>query len=595
MEKRIFIVLVAMIAIILLLVGRIIYIQVHKGNTYQKIVLNQQEYNSITIPYRRGDIVDRKGTVLATSTDVYNVILDCYVLNSKEKFLEPTMKVLKDQLGLNTETIRSYVKDHPKARYYVIAKKISYNKMSKIKKIMEDTKNNPNIKGIWFEKEYIRTHPYPKLASSLLGFTTAGNVGIGGIEDYYNSTLNGTNGREYGYLNTDSSYEKTVKEAVNGNTVQSTIDVNLQTIVQDKIKDFAKRFATNSGKTNAAKHIGVIMMDPNTGEILAMANYPTFSLNNAWDLSDYYSKSDIDKMSEKERLKNLNDIWQNFCLSYTYEPGSTAKPFTISAGLDTGKLKGNETFYCPGYLNVAGQIIHCDNHQGHGIETISDALRDSCNVSLMHMGFKVGAKDFSRYQQIFNLGLKTNIDLPGEARTDGLIYSEDSLENKVNLATNAFGQNFNVTMIQMISGYNSIVNGGKYYLPHVLNKVLDEHGNTVKKVDPILLRNTISKTTSQKLISYLQEVVKAGTGKKAKVEGYSMTGKTGTAEKHPRGKGNYLVSFIGAVPAKKPKVSIYCVVDEPNTSNQAHSTYAQEIVNNILKEALPYLNISKDE
>lgn len=591
MKKKLFAVFLIAIIFLLFLVVRLAVIGLKDGNSYEKIVLSQQEYTNTVIPFRRGDIVDRKGTVLATSTDVYNVILDCSVITSEESYLQPTLDALHECFGIDESTVRDYITSHKSSQYYILKKKLSYSKISKFEKLQKDTEKNPDIKGVWFEKEYVRQYPYQSLASSLIGFTTAGNVGIGGIEDYYNSVLNGTDGREYGYLNSDSNYEKSVKNAVNGETVVSTIDVNIQSIVEAKIAAFNK--AMGSGKSGA-KHIGVIVMDPNDGEVLAMANYPNFDLSNPWDLSAYYSEAKIKKMTEKQKLNALNKIWQNFCISYTYEPGSTAKPFTISTGLDTGTLTGNETFSGKGSMKVSGQLIHSDERSGYGTETVAQALANSDNVALMQMGFKIGASNFTKYQEIFNFGLKTNIDLPGEARTADLIYTKSEM-TKIDLATNAFGQNFNVTMIQMISAFSSLVNGGDYYLPHVVSSIADEDGNTVETVKPTLLRKTIAESTSEKIKSYMKKVITDGTGKAAKVDGYSMIGKTGTAQKLPRGNGKYLVSFIGAVPADNPKVAIYVVIDEPNAADQAHSTYAQNVAREILKEVLPYMNIYPDE
>lgn len=594
MKKKMFVVFVVVILLLVFLLGRLAFIQIRSGNKYEKIVLRQQEYSSTTIPFRRGDIVDRKGTVLATSTDVYNVILDCSVITSKTEYLQPTLDALNKCFGINETKVKNYIENHKNTKYYVLKKKLSYSKVKKFKDMQDNTEKYPNIKGVWFEKQYERKYPYDSLAASVIGFTTSGNEGIGGIEDYYNSTLNGTDGREYGYLDSDGSYKTNVEEAEDGETVVSTIDANIQSIVEDKIQEFASQYET-SGKQNGAKHIGVIVMDPNSGEVLAMANYPTFSLDDPWNLDDYYSKSEIKKMSEDERLDALNGIWQNYCVSSTYEPGSTYKPMTVAAGLDSGKLTGNETYYCSGALKVGGEIIHCDNRSGHGTETVETALRDSCNVALMHIAMKEGAGVFSKYQKLFNFGLKTNIDLPGEARTDSLIYNKDDLVN-VNLATNSFGQNFNVTMIQMISAYCSIVNGGYYYKPHVVKSIEDENGNTVETKESVLLHRTISKSTSDTMTDYLQSVTGPnGTGRFAKIDGYSMCGKTGTAEKQPRGQGNYLVSFECSVPAKNPKVAVYCVIDEPNTGDQEHSSYPQSIVKSILKELLPYMNIEKDE
>lgn len=609
MKKKLFVLFFAIIAILLIIIGKIAWIELKSGERYEKIVLSQQEYSSRVIPFRRGDIVDRKGTVLATSTDVYNVILDCSVLTAKEEYLEPTLSLLQECFDLDVSEIREYVTEHPKTKYRVLAKKLGYEKVENFETLKEEDKarrqeeNKKNgtkaltdvIKGVWFEKEYIRKYPYDTLASSLVGFTTSGNEGIGGIEDSYNTTLNGTDGREYGYLNTDSNYEVNVKEAINGNTVVSSIDVNLQSIVEKKIAEFNKAMRNHYTQGEGAKNIGVVMMDPNSGEVLAMANYPNFDLSDPWNLTKYYSDDEIENMSEDDRLDTLNQIWQNFCISHTYEPGSTAKPFTVATGLESGTLTGNETYYCDGKETFAGPTtIRCIKTDGHGMLTVQGALEDSCNDALMQMSYTIGPKNFARYQHIFNFGLKTNIDLPGEARTDSLIYPEDKL-NTINLATNSFGQSYNVTMIQMISAYCSLINGGSYYQPHVVSKIEDENGNVVENMEPVLLKQTVSEETSKTIRGYLKGVIENGSGKKAKVDGYSMIGKTGTAQKIPRKDRKYLVSFIGSVPAENPQVAIYVVVDEANNEDQAHSYYAQSIAREILKEALPYMNIYPDE
>ncbi len=258
-------------------------------------------------------------------------------------------------------------------------------------------------------------------------------------------------------------------------------------------------------------------------------------------------------MDDDAELDALNQLWSNFCITYTYEPGSTVKPFTVACGLDTGTLDPNRTFICDGYETISGHDIHCVNTNGHGLETVEDALKNSCNDALMQMSYDIGPENFSKYQQIFGFGTKTNIDLPGEARTDSLIYTEDQLST-INLATNSFGQNFNVTMIQVASAFCSIINGGNYYQPHVVKKITDENGNVIQEDNGTLLKKTVSSSTSELLKQYLYATVSDGTGKYAKVPGYSMGGKTGTAQKLPRGQGNYLVSFIGFAPVDNPQL-----------------------------------------
>ena len=602
MKKKLIFLFCAITGVLIVLIGRIMYIQYVKGATYEKIVLSQQAYDSETIPYRRGDILDAKGTILATSTDVYNLVLDCKVLTSDvggvQPYLEPTLTALFSCYPeLDESEIRALVANAPESQYNVLLKKISYEEMQKYASLAADTKNNPNLKGIWFEKNYIRTYPYGSLASPVIGFTRSDNVGMVGLESYYDDVLSGTNGRRYGYLNSDNNLEKTVREAVNGDTIVTTIDANLQSIVEDKIQEFCETFQDNYREGAAASNIGVLMMNPQNGEVKAMAQYPTFDLTDPWNLESVYTEEEIEAMSEEEIADARDRLWTNFCVSSTYEPGSTAKPFTVACGLETGTLKGNESFVCDGNEVISGHKVNCVNRNGHGVETLRTALMDSCNDALMQMSYRIGAENFCNYQSIFGFGLRTNVDLPGEARTDSLLHRVEDMKT-IDLATNSFGQNFNVTMIQMAGAFSSLVNGGDYYQPHMVSKVLDDNGNVMRTIDPVRLKQTVSEETSEQIKSYLYDTVAEGTGRYAKVAGYSMGGKTGTAQKSVSGKKdekNYLVSFIGYLPADDPQLVIYAVVDEPNTHDQAHSTYAQNIVREILEEALPYLNIYQDE
>lgn len=606
MQKKLVVLFVIIALLLLGLIVRLMYIEHTSGKKYEKKVLSQQKYDSTVIPYQRGNITDCKGTILATSVDVYNVILDCKVLNSDSADIDPTINALVTCFPqLNETDLRNLITDKPKSQYNVLAKKLSYEEIQVFEDMQAaekeasdkksgDTEKKGKINGVWFEKEYQREYPYGSLASAVVGFTTSGNLGMNGVENSYNSVLNGTNGREYGYLNSDSNFEKTVIDAQNGNDVTLTIDANIQKIVEDKIAAFEEEYRDAAREGAGSKHVGVIVMNPQNAEVLAMANYPNYDSSNPRDLSAYYTQEEIDAMDDDAELDALNQLWSNFCITYTYEPGSTVKPFTVACGLDTGTLDPNRTFICDGYETISGHDIHCVNTNGHGLETVEDALKNSCNDALMQMSYDIGPENFSKYQQIFGFGTKTNIDLPGEARTDSLIYTEDQLST-INLATNSFGQNFNVTMIQVASAFCSIINGGNYYQPHVVKKITDENGNVIQEDNGTLLKKTVSSSTSELLKQYLYATVSDGTGKYAKVPGYSMGGKTGTAQKLPRGQGNYLVSFIGFAPVDNPQLLVYVVVDEPNAEEEFHSTFAQEIAKGIFEETLPYLNIYPDE
>ncbi len=598
MQKKL---LVEFLIITVLLVGlivRLMYIEYTSGEKYEKIVLSQQEYGSRTIPYQRGDIVDTKGTVLATSVDVYNVILDCKVLNQNEEDIDATLSALTECFkDLDKDDLKDQLEEHASSQYTVLAKRLSYEEIQPFIEMQSDEKNHPHVNddAVWFEKEYIRNYPYNTLASSLIGFASAGNVGTLGLENYYNSTLNGVNGRQYGYLNSDNNFEKTIKEAKDGNTIVSTIDVNIQSVTEEKIAAFNEKLENNFVQGEGSLHTAALVMNPQNGEVYAMADYPSFDLNNPRDLSPFYTEEELAGISEEEQMDLLNQLWQNFCVYYTFEPGSTAKPFTVAAGLETGSLSGSEVYTCDGEEVFPGDThIHCVNRAGHGEETIEKALMDSCNDALMQMAAVIGIDKFTTYQSIFGFGEKTNIDLPGEAKTDTLIFTKDTMK-PIDLATNSFGQSFNCTMIQLASAFSSLVNGGNYYQPHVVKKILDSDGNTIETIRPTVLKQTVSKNTSETMKSYLKAVVSQGTGNTAKVNGYSMGGKTGTAQKRPLEEKKYLVSFIGYAPADNPQVLIYVIIDEPNVEDQAHSNYAQELAKEIMEEVLPYMNLYPDE
>ena len=589
MQRKLVMLFMAVILAFVVLIGRITYINVTKGNKYTKVVLDQQNYDSRVIAFKRGDIVDRNGTKMATSERVYNVILDVAVMTDKEEYIEPTKEVLKECFGIEESVVDDLVENSPESRYKILAQDIDYATAQKFKAIDEDNENYPNVKGVWLEDDYTRTYPYGSMASDVIGFTYEGNKGAIGIENAYNDVLNGTDGREYGYFDTESSVERTVKPAKDGNTVVSTIDVTLQNIVERAILEFNQEHSDENSP--GSKNTAVVIMNPNTGEILAEASYPNFDLNNPRDLSILYSEEEWNAMSEEDQLTAMNDLWRNFCVSDAFEPGSTAKPFTVAAGLETGVLNGSETYYCGGQKTVLGVPVSCHYKSGHGTQTIQDAIANSCNVALMDMSEVIGADDFSRYQHIFGFGEYTGIDLPGEATTSALLYSAQDM-TELDLATNSFGQNFNVTMTQLVSAFSSLINGGYYYEPHVVKQIRDENGSVIETKDPVLLRKTISTETSEALKTYLKATMDYGTGKRAQVEGYDIGAKTGTAQKLPRSAGNYLLSFIGYAPQDNPEIVIYVVIDEANVGAQDDSSLVLSLSKKIMGEAFPYLGIT---
>lgn len=598
MQKKLVLVFMFTILAFVLFLGKAIKIVATKGEDYKKAVLDQQQNNSRVIPFKRGDILDANGTKLATSERVYNVILDAKVLLSgKEEELakskEQTVEALETCFEIDKKTVYTVLEEKSESRYNVLKKGVSYKQYQAFEKLKKDTKNYGNLKGVWLEEDYVRTYPYNTLASDLIGFTASGNVGNGGLEASYNDILNGTDGREYGYFGETSSVEKIVKEATDGKSLVTSIDLNLQSIIEKHIREFNEEHKNGPNKTGlGSKNTAVIAMRPGTGEVLAMASYPNFDLNNPRDLSGLFSEEQLKNMSEEDKVKELNKLWRNFCVSDTYEPGSTMKPFTIAAGLENGTLKGSETYVCPGYLDVGKWRIKCNKKDGHGTQTLKQAIANSCNVALMHVGAAIGPEEFSKYQHIFGFGEYTGIDLPGEASTDKLLFAPDKMGN-ADLATNAFGQNFNVTMLQLAAGFNSLINGGNYYEPHVVKQIRDADGNVIENKTPVLTKKTISEETSKLLHTYMESTVTEGTAKAAQVPGYAIGGKTGTAEKYPRNHGKNLISFIGYAPQENPEIMLYVVIDEPNVENQANSSYAIKLAQKIMAEAFPYMKITK--
>ncbi len=626
MQKKLVMLFVAIILAFVFLVGRITYINAASGDKYTKVVLDQQQYDNRTISFKRGDIVDRNGTKLAVSERIYNVVVDMKVMLSKKEYIEPTKEVLEGCFEIKEEEIEEVIEKNPSGRYNVLKRGIDYATAQKFRKIDEDDKKYPYVKGIWLEEDYVRKYPYNTLASDIIGFTVDGNVGSNGLEASYNSLLNGTDGREYGYQDESASFERTVKEPENGKNIVTTIDLQVQSIVEKHILKFNKAHKNQVKQGEGSLDTAVIVMNPQNGEILAEASYPNYDLNQPRELMKDYSEEDLDnliledlkedkeykkykldtikdldeclapeerdkKRSEK-RLELLNTLWKNFCVSDTYEPGSTFKPFTIAAGFELGNLQGNESYNCGGFLHVGDHDIHCVNRSGHGGLSLKQSLESSCNVAMMHIGKKIGKEEFCRYQSLFGFGELTGIDLPGEASAEGLLYTPENMD-PASLATNSFGQNFNVTMTQLAAGFCSLINGGNYYKPHVVKQIQDENGNVTASKDPVLVRRTVSEETSKIVKDYMLGVVEEGTGSSAAVKGYDVGGKTGTAEKHPRGKGKYLVSFIGYAPQENPQVVVYVVVNEPNDSNQANSGFATQIASDIMKEIFPYLGVEK--
>ncbi len=578
MQAKLLLVFCVVLACIAFLAIRLVYINKADGEAYKKRVLEQQSYVSSTIPYQRGTIYDSNGLVLAKSEKVFNIILDCKVFLTSEYYYKPSMDALCSVFGFTEDEIKAILEDKPDSQYYILKKGET---VTNVLAYEELASKNKYIKGVWFEEEYVRTYPYDSLASRIIGFTNSGNVGTWGVEEYYNDILNGTNGRSYGYYDSELNLQKVTKDAQDGSSLVLTIDATIQALVEKHVSNFLQNTECNN--------IGVLVMNPNNGEIVAMTSNQEYNLNDPRNLSAWFTEEELAVMTDEEKYNKLNAIWRNFCISDTYEPGSTFKPYTIAAALEENLIEPDQDFYCQGYEIKGGWTIYCNNKSGHGWLTLTEALMKSCNCALMAIADLEGRDLFKVYQESFGFGAKTGIDLPGES--SGILMSLDAL-NETELATSSFGQSFNVSMIQMASAFSSLVNGGYYYQPHVVKEIQSDDGAIVTIVDPILVRETVTKETSDFLLDAFYQTVEAGTAVHAQVEGYLIGGKTGTAQKLPRADKKYVVSFIGVVPVDDPQYIIYTVIDAPEDETYFGSSYfATTLTSEILEDILPHLGI----
>lgn len=630
---------------------RIIGINQYDGEDYNKTILSQMAYNSQTIQAERGKIMDRNGTSLAYNENRYNLVIEPKNILTDEKNVEATVTALVECYGYDRGELEKLIRDHPDSYYQRLDKQISeedkqrfldykesYNTEKETESVLDNTaaaeesgdfstaeseetskkeetsaakeeesgnifekivqgvkkllsgtdsdkkdEEKGKIIGVYFETNQKRVYPYNTLASTTVGFANSSG-GVTGLEAQYNDLLSGTNGRRYGYLNEESSVEVQTIPETNGYSLVTTIDSYIQGVCEEIINKYEEE--TGSNVTS------IMVMNPNNGEIYAMAASRQYDLNNPSDLSGIYSEEELDAMSEEKLSEALLLYWRNFCVSSSYEPGSTAKVFTVAAGLEEALMEPEDSFVCDGVGNFGGSHIHCHKRSGHGSLNVTGALMASCNDALMQMGIRIGKDIFCDYQSKFNFGRLTGVDLPDELSCSNQIYRASNM-TEVDLATNSFGQNFFVTMVQMCAAYSSLVNGGNYYEPHVVKQILDSEGNVVDNIEPVLVRQTVSRTTSEFMKEALLQVVENGTGNRVKIDGYEIGGKTGTAEKHNVGDADetYTVSFMSVAPAYDPEVVVYVVVDEPNCEKAQNTYQAKDLCKAALEQILPYLNI----
>lgn len=574
------------VVILMVLGGQVFRINYTHGDTYAKAVLDHQTYTSTELPYKRGQILTSDGTVLAYSERVYNLILDVKQMLSDEAYKEPTLSALVKCFDLDRGELETRVANNPDSRYQKLLKNLTSDEIEEFKTLADDKTEGKNIEGVWFEDSYIRKYPLGTFACDTVGFASANNGGELGIESQYDDELTGTNGTTYSYVDEGLEVTETQKAAVDGNNIVTTIDYNVQSVIEQCIKEY--------NEEKPSKNTAVVVADPSNGEILGMASYPTFDLNKPRDISGLYTDEQIATMTDDGYKNALYSLWTNYCVSESYEPGSTFKPVTVASALEEGVVKDGDTYVCNGYEMIGPDRLKCHVYSsgGHGTLTVEQAVMNSCNPYMIHLALELGNAKFSEYQSLFGFGQTMGIDLPGE--TTGIVYGDKM--TTIDAACNSFGQTINVNMMQMMASYCSIINGGMLYQPHVVKRIESANGEVVKENKATLIRQTVTMSTSKLLRRYLKNTVESGTAKKVAVTGYSVAGKTGTAQKSPRSENKWLISFIGHAPADNPKFAIYVIIDEPDgtTGTSGNSADVLQLSHDILEKLLPYMSVYKD-
>ena len=562
-RKKVMIVFVAVFFIMMFLIGRLVYLMIFCSEYYGNKAENLHERER-DIKAARGKLLDANGTVLATNKSVCTISVIHNQIEEPEKVIE----MLVRELGIPEETARKRVE------------KVSSIERVKtnVAKETGDAIRAYGLSGVKVDEDYKRYYPYGTLASKVLGFTGADNQGILGLEVKYDEYLQGTNGKiltltDARGIEIENAGESRL-EPVNGYDLCLSLDRNIQMYCEQA----AKKVCTKK----SADSVSVIVMNPQNGELMAMVNYPEFDLNDPFTLVGDNGEA----VSAEEKQNLLNKMWRNQCISDTYEPGSTFKIITAAAALEEGVVKLDDAFFCPGYKIVEDRRIRCARTTGHGAETFETGIMNSCNPVFMELGERLGAENFVGYFKQFGLLSKTNIDLPGEAGT--IMHKTENI-GPVELATISFGQSFQITPIQLVTTVSSIINGGTRVTPHFGVSVQDADGNTVKTFSYETHENICTAETSETMRYLLEKVVSEGTGKNAKIEGFSIGGKTATSQTLPRSDHKYISSFLGFAPADDPQVLVLVVINDPQGIYYG-GTIAAPVAKEIFENILPYLD-----
>ena len=569
-KKRLLLMLAVFVLSLIVLSIRVGYIMLFKAEEYQNMAYEQQTRDRLIAP-KRGSILDRNGNGIAVTESVSAVS----VIHAQIENEEETAKALSEILELDYEDVLEDVKENVALKR--IKSKVDNETAAEIREL--------NLPGVMIDEDVERTYPYYTLAASVIGFVGKVNQGIIGLESKYEEYLKGEPGK---IMTLTDSRGRRVSDAeervepINGENLVTSIDVVIQQYAEQEIAAAVEAKNAKSGV--------IIVMNPQNGEIYAMANYPTFDLNEPFTLNDEELAAMWDTFTAEEQNEYLNQMWRNKAINDTYEPGSTFKIVTASTGLEEGVITPESTFNCTGSMVVGGRTIKCWRYpRTHGTQTFAEGVRNSCNPVFMAVAERIGADTFYDYMIKFGFAEKTDIDLNGEAV--GILHKKDDI-GPVELATMSFGQTFQITPIQLLRAAAAVVNGGKLITPHFAIKTVDDNGFTVNTFEWPEGEQVISEETSATMREILESVVAEGTGNKAQVEGYRIGGKTATSQKLPRGSGKYIASFMAFAPADDPQVMALVLIDEPEGVYYG-GTVAGPVMRDLLTNILPYLNIEK--
>ena len=565
-RKKLVLMIAAILLVCILECVRLGVIMTVKSEYYMQKAdeLHQRERR---IKAKRGRILDRNGEILAAN----EVVCTVSVIHSQIEDEDKVIKVLAGELDMDVEEVTKKVKKVSSMEYI----------KTNVAKDIGDAIREYDLPGVKIDEDYKRVYPYNELASKVLGFTGADNQGILGLEAKYDTYLSGTNGQiltlsDAGGIEIKGSREDRILP-VDGQDLYTTLDVNIQ--------KYATQLAWETMVKKEAKQVSIIVMRPDNGEILAMANVPEYNLNSPYELN--YEPDEEE--AQKDKMDLLNNMWRNFCINDTYEPGSIFKTVTATAALETGVVGLNDSFTCSGATIVSDRRIRCHKTTGHGTQDFTHTVYNSCNPAFVEWGRRVGTDNMYLYMGKLGLLAKTGIDLSGEAGT--IIHKQENV-GAVELATMSFGQSFQITPVQMLRAVSAIVNGGRLVTPHFGLYTGSSDGSVVNEFAYSTQDEAISSQTSETMKKILEGVVSEGGGTKAYIDGYSIGGKTATSQKLPRGSGKYISSFIGFAPADNPQVIAMCLIDEP-TGVYYGGTIAAPVVKTLYENILPYIGIER--